>query len=295
MRRQSPGAGLSHPLALHGQPPVMLVICTGVALAAALLLPSVIAPLVLGIAAAFRHPEDVSTYFVDALAYHFPEGVLATHLGLGSMILIAWALIRYAHHVGFEWTASVQPGMRWRYLLICVVMAAVVLNLILWLGPEARAMQWQEPQPQWYVFLAVIAFTAPLQAAAEEIFFRGYLQQTIGSATGQAWLGVLGASLVFAFMHGSQNEALFLHRLGFGLIAGALVLATGGLEAAIAVHIVNNLMAFGYATITGGVAATAAVRAITWTSAVTALAGFGACALLAWWLGRRMNLATTTP
>ena len=72
-------------------------------------------------------------------------------------------------------------------------------------------------------------------------------------------------------------------------------MATGGLEAAIAVHAVNNLMAFCYALVTGGVAATAAVRAISWTAALVALVGFGLCALLAWWIGRRMNLATLTP
>ncbi|MDO5092688.1 MAG: type II CAAX endopeptidase family protein [Propionibacteriaceae bacterium] len=280
---------------MQGQAPELLLIGPVVGLGISLVLPSGIALAVLGIVALFRKPEELSTYITDALAYRFPEGVLAAHLGLAAMIIVVWQFMRHVHHLGLRWTASVQPGMRWRYLVICVLAAAIVLNLVLWVGPEGRNMSWQEAQPQWCAYLAIVAIGSPLQAAAEEVFFRGYLQQTIGSVTGRAWVGVVVASLVFAFMHGGQNSALFVHRLGFGLIAGWLVVATGGLEAAIAVHIVNNLMAFGYAVFTGGVAALTAVRAISWTAAIAALTGFGLCALLAWWIGRRMNLATTTP
>ncbi|RRD03917.1 CPBP family intramembrane metalloprotease [Arachnia propionica] len=290
-----PRTGVRHPLVLYGQVPWRLLIGTIVALLLALLLPGVVSLLVLGLATTFRQPDDVPDYLRDALAYHFPEGVLATHLGLASMILIALVLMRYLHHASWRWTASVQPGMRWRYLVICSLMAVVVLNIILWVGPEARSLAWQEAQPQWYVYLAIILVTSPLQAAAEEVFFRGYLQQSVGSATGHAWIGVLAASLVFALMHGPQNQALFLHRLGFGLIAGALVVVTGGLEAAIAIHVVNNLMAFGYALISGGVATAAAVTAISWSASALALGSFALCALLAWWIGRRMNLADLTP
>lgn len=295
MTDSSPASGLTHPLVLRGHPIVTLVLGAVVALGLTLLLPALIALLVLGIAAVFRRPENISAYFSEALGYHLPEGVLATHLGLGSMILITWIMMRRVHRLGFRWTASVQPGMRWRYLIVCLLMAALVLNLILWLGPEGRGMNWQEAQPQWYVYLAIIVFSSPLQAAAEEIFFRGYLQQTIGSATGYPWLGVLVASMTFAIMHGWQNTPLLLHRFGFALIAGCLVVVTGGLEAAIAIHIVNNLMAFGYAVVSGGIAATAAVTAISWRASVFALGGFALSALLAWWIGRRMNLATLTP
>ena len=295
MRGQAPSSGVSHPRVLQGQAPELLLMGAVAGLGISLLLPRGIATAVLGIAAFFRRPEEFSTYIAEALAYRLPEGVLAAHLGLASMILVVWALMRYAHHMGLTWTASVQPGMRWRYLIICVLVAAIVLNAVLWVGPEGRNMIWQGAQPQWYAYLAIVVISSPLQAAAEEVFFRGYLQQTVGSVTRRAWVGVVVAALVFALMHGGQNPALFVHRLGFGLIAGWLVVATGGLEAAIAVHIVNNLMVFGYAVFTGGVAALAAVRAISWTATVAALAGFGLCALLAWWIGRRMNLATTTP
>lgn len=288
-------AGVTHPLVLRGQPPVQLLVGAVTVLGLFLILPGVIAMVVVMAVAGIRQVDDVPGHVAAALAYHFPEGVAASHLGLASMMLVVWVLMRYLHATEVAWTASVQPGMRWRHLVACALLAVVVLNLLVWIGPESPGQHWQSPQPGWYVYLGIILITSPLQAAAEEVVFRGYLQQTIGSVAGRAWVGVVVSAVIFALFHGVQNPPLFLHRLGFGLLAGALVIATGGLEAAIAMHVVNNLMAFGYALFTGGVAATAAVSAIPWEAAAWALLGFAVCAGASVWIGRRMNVATLTP
>jgi membrane protease YdiL (CAAX protease family) len=64
---------------------------------------------------------------------------------------------------------------------------------------------------------------------------------------------VLGALLagavsttLFALAHGDQDPWLFADRFAFGLTASWLVWRTGGLEAGIAMHVVNNLVAFGF-------------------------------------------------
>ena len=51
-------------------------------------------------------------------------------------------------------------------------------------------------------------------------------------------------SVVFALLHGTQNLPLFADRLVFGLLAGLLVWRTGGLEAGIAAHVINNVFAY---------------------------------------------------
>ena len=58
---------------------------------------------------------------------------------------------------------------------------------------------------------------------------------------------LLITSVLFALAHGVQNFPLFFDRFAFGLIAGLLVILVGGLEAGIALHILNNLLAFGVA------------------------------------------------
>ncbi|NHB85869.1 CPBP family intramembrane metalloprotease [Tessaracoccus sp. HDW20] len=222
-----------------------------------------------------------------------PRGPASGHLGLALLIPVSILLVRYVHGVRPRWLASVQPGLRWRYLAVALVVALVVLNAVLWLSFAAKGVpSFHAGEPGWATFAVVLLLTSPLQAAAEEVFFRGYLLQAIGSATGRQWVGVIGSALIFALLHGVQNPALFAHRLAFGLIAGALVAFTGGIEAGIAAHIVNNLAAYGYAIFTASIAELKATTAITWGDAAWDVAGLAAFAAVALWVARRMALAT---
>ena len=288
-----PGSGLRYPVALRGEDPVKLMMGLSGAFLA-FLLTGLLAQAVLRVSWFLRGQPDFREYQSLALAYELPDGILASHLGIAGLLLFVLLIHRYWHGRKAIWVISVQPGGRWRYLLICFVVAAAVLNVVLWLMRGGN-MAWQAAQSDWAIYLALILVTSPLQAAAEEFFFRGYLQQAIGSLAGRAWVGVACSSLVFAIFHGDQNVALFAHRLGFGLIAGTLVWATGGLEAAIAVHVANNVFAFGYALFTGGVATLKATSAISWEAACSDLASFAVFGALAWWIGRRMHVATLTP
>ncbi len=288
-----PGSGLRYPVALRGEDPVKLMMGLSGAFLA-FLLTGLLTQAVLRVSWFLRGQPDFREYQSLALAYELPDGILASHLGIAGLLLFVLLIHRYWHGRKAIWVISVQPGGRWRYLLICFVVAAAVLNVVLWLMHGGN-MAWQAAQPDWAIYLALILITSPLQAAAEEFFFRGYLQQAIGSLAGRSWVGVACSSLVFAIFHGDQNVALFAHRLGFGLIAGTLVWATGGLEAAIAVHVANNVFAFGYALFTGGVATLKATSAISWEAACSDLASFAVFGALAWWIGRRMHVATLTP
>ena len=288
-----PGSGLRYPVTLRGEDPVKLMMGLSGAFLA-FLLTGLLAQAVLRVSWFLRGQPDFREYQSLALAYELPDGILASHLGIAGLLLFVLLIHRYWHGRKAIWVISVQPGGRWRYLLICFVVAVAVLNVVLWLMHGGN-MAWQAAQPDWAIYLALILITSPLQAAAEEFFFRGYLQQAIGSLAGRAWVGVACSSLVFAIFHGDQNVALFAHRLGFGLIAGTLVWATGGLEAAIAVHVANNVFAFGYALFTGGVATLKATSVISWEAACSDLASFAVFGALAWWIGRRMHVATLTP
>ena len=294
MRAQQPAAGLSHPIALQGQDAGRLALGITGALMAFLILVQGIAQAVLGIGWWIRGRPDFDGYRAEAMAYELPDGILASHLALGALLPAILLLYRFWHGRAPQWVVSVQPGVRWRYLVLCLLVAAAVLNVTLWLV-QGGSFTWQSPQPDGWRYLLLIFVTSPLQATAEEVFFRGYLQQTVASLAGRPWVGMVISSLAFALLHGSQNAALFAHRLGFGLIAGALVWLTGGLEAAIAAHIMNNVIAFGYAVFTGGIAALKATTAIPWTVAAADLGGFAALGILAWWLAHRMRLATVTP
>ena len=293
---RTPG-NVAYPRVLSGESAASVRSITGVVIALAgygLVVP-VVAQVILAIAWAARgRPESFATYYTAAMAYQYPEGMLAAHAGLAMLIPVSLLVVRYVHGRSTRFLHSVQPGMRWRYLLVAAVAAVVVLNAVLWVSRIGTATTWA-PQRGVGWWLLLIVVTSPWQAAAEEYFFRGYLMQALGSIVPNPWFGVVTSALVFAIFHGVQNPALFVDRFGFGLLAGTLVLVTGGLEAGIAAHVVNNIFAFGYAALMGGVATARGVTTITWAGAGWDLLGFALFGAVAWWLGRRFNLATTTP
>lgn len=237
--------------------------------------------------------DDFAAYFARARTYEMPLGLVAGHVALSMLTLIAMVMVVFWHRRPRTFLSSVQPGLRWRYLLLCLPIAAVILNAVLWIG-QGSVPEFTAPDGWWWWVLAIVVFS-PLQAAGEEYFFRGYLLQGIGSLSKHRMVGIVASALVFALFHGVQNMWLFVDRFAFGLLAAFLVVVTGGLEAAIAAHVANNVFAFGYAVFTGSVAGTRAVQQIGPLQAAMDVLGFGLVALACWGLGKKLRVATLTP
>ena len=242
--------------------------------------------------AATAGDQMYAEYFAKAFAFELPIGMLSVNIGLATLIPISWVLMAMIHQMRPRWLSSVQPRIRWRYLFGCLVIAAVVLNGVMLLSTTVGEDLSYHPQPGLIGFLVVILLTSPLQAVAEEVFFRGYLLQALGSLVAKPWFGVIASALVFALLHGTQNLPLFIDRLAFGLLAGLLVWRTGGLEAGIAAHVINNVFAYLIAGLTTSVAALKAIKGIGWVDAAFDVGGFALFAVLAYALSRLMKLRT---
>ena len=293
--RALPPDGVAFPQILRGETYVWWRSLLGVVfgLGMFLLLTTVISQLVVFSAWALGAPDhSYPTYVNEAFAFERPSGMLAVNLGIITLIPITIALMLLVHVVSPRWLVSVQPGIRWRYLLGCLVVALVVLNGVNLLATLTTGPLHVAPQKGFWGFLAVIVLTSPLQAAAEEIFFRGYLMQALGSLVARPWFGVVVSSVVFALLHGTQNLPLFVDRLAFGLLAALLVWRTGGLEAGIAAHVINNVFAFVIAGLTSTIATLKAINEITWLNAAFDVGGFAVFALLAYGLSRLLRLRT---
>jgi membrane protease YdiL (CAAX protease family) len=289
-----PVDGVAYPLALRNSETVWWRSVAGVifGLSLYLLLQTLVSRLVVRVAWTVTHPVDYRTFFAQALAYERPVGLFAANLGIATLIPISLALVLIIHHARTHWLFSVRPGLRWRFLLACLGVSAVAFVGIQAVIEAYAPSPHIGPQPGFWVFLAVIVLTSPVQAAAEEIFFRGYLMQALGSAVARPWFGVVTSALVFALLHGTQNLALFANRLVFGLLAGLLVWLVGGLEAGIAAHVLNNLVAFGWAGLTTGIAALGRVQSLTWTQSGIQILAFVVCAALTLLVARLMRLRT---
>jgi uncharacterized protein len=232
------------------------------------------------------------TYFSQAFAFERLSGMLAANLGIATLIPVSCMLMMLLHRMQPAWLLSVQAKVRWPYFLACLGVAVVALNGVLLLSTLVSRPASFGPQAGFWGFLVVILLTAPIQAAAEEVFFRGYLMQALGSLFSRAWIGVVASALVFALFHGAQNLPLFLDRFAFGLLAAVLVWRTGGIEASVAAHIVNNIFAYVIAGLTTSIAALKAVREIGWLDAVFDVGGFAVFAALALLVAVKMKPAT---
>jgi uncharacterized protein len=145
---------------------------------------------------------------------------------------------------------SVAFRVRWRWLLVALGPASLVLALNLAIGiliPGLITGEWPlAPTTGLGTFVfcaAIIVVLTPLQAAAEEYVFRGLLPQAIGSWVRFFPVGAVIASIAFASLHAYDFWGLVDVFL-FGFAACLVAWRTGGLEAGIAYHSVNNIASF---------------------------------------------------
>ncbi|GAA1535471.1 hypothetical protein GCM10009678_17430 [Actinomadura kijaniata] len=211
--------------------------------------------------------------------------------------------------------SSVVGRLRWRWLLACCGLALVFLFVSF--GASALAGIFgdvpDEPEGRWVGWadfllpaLIVVALV-PFQASAEEYVFRGWIPQAVGACTlqdrpggggvlGRAlrtpWPGILLGAVLFTSLHGYTGWGL-LDIFMFGAIAGWLTVRTGGLEAAIALHVFNNLMAFLLPAAFGRL--TLEQGAVPWQYVVADVVPMLLYAAGAWWLSRRLRVETVTP
>ena len=80
----------------------------------------------------------------------------------------------------------------------------------------------------------------------------------------------------------------------FGLIAAWLVIRTGGLEAGIALHVLNNYLAFGFAIAFTDLDSALDPGEVSWWNIPVTLTQSLVYAVLVLWLARRLKVRTTT-
>jgi hypothetical protein len=277
-----------------------------------LLMVGVFAALSAAVTVAFLLPAAVSgdTALDDPLDALFatPSGLLGVNLSLAVLIPAALVALVVAHRIRPGFLASVVGGLRWRYLAVC---SGLVLTIMLVSYPVQALLASTDPEQapvagafrgfaEWLPFVLVILITTPLQAAGEEAAFRGYGMQALGSWFRSSRVGlvvtVAVTSLLFAWAHGGQNAALFTDRLLFGVVAAVLTILTGGLEAAIALHVVNNTVLLLIASAFDDLGSTLTVSEAPWSMVFIDIAMMAVFAALALLVARRMGLATrTTP
>lgn len=196
--------------------------------------------------------------------------------------------------------SSVTGGLRWRWLGLCVLVALPVLAVTT--GAMLLLPTDDAPPPRWAgweVFgpaLAMLVVLVPLQAAAEEYVFRGWLTQAVGGFLRSPWWALVPQAVLFAAAHGWGTPWGFADLAVFAVVAGWLTVRTGGLEAAIGLHAVNNLLSFGVsAAVVDGLKSDETAADASWQLVLLDLPGIALYAAAVLRLARRHTPTRTVP
>lgn len=253
--------------------------------------------------------DGISVFGNDIADLAYNLAALAVFLPVA--LFVAWGIQRRRPGT----LSSVAGRLRWKWLLACCGLAllfsivAYGTSLLAGLGLDDQSGE-DEQWVGWSEFLTpvvIIIGLVPFQAAAEEYVFRGWLLQAVGSCTlensrnriGQAlsvvfrtpWPGILVGSVLFTAGHGYTGWGM-LDIFLFGVITAWLAVRTGGLEASIALHVFNNLLAFIGSAAIGEL--DIEQGSVPWQVVVADVVPMVLFAAAAVWLARRMRVQTVT-
>lgn len=238
-------------------------------------------------------PDTIEEFGTD------PWGALYGNLVIAALIPATFLGLWVGHRRSPLRVLSVVLRLRWGWMLRC---AAVVTPLwILYLAASWVLFD-QEVLPraeQWVGLVVVCILTTPLQAAGEEIAFRGGLVQSVGSWFRSPVVALVVTTLLstaaFVAAHGSFDPWIVIEIGTLGVFGCYLAWRTGGLEAAIVVHVVNNVLITLTGALLGGLEESY-VDSTTTGSPLSALSGVLATALVTvvlLRLARRHGIAPT--
>lgn len=164
------------------------------------------------------------------------------------MIPALFLATRMVQGRGVGFLSSVAGRLRWGWLgqtlLLAVGVYAVYFGITLAISAiNGDTIKFDASHSGIPLMLLLVIALVPLQAAAEEYVFRGYLMQLIGGWLKHPAFAILLPAPIFVLGHGYDIWA-GLSTGVFAVVAAWMSWRTGGLEAAISMHIVNNVLIF---------------------------------------------------
>ena len=224
-----------------------------------------------------------------------PIGFIYLNLSLIALIPASGLSIWIVHGIRPKFLSSVAGGIRWRWLLRCI---AVILPLwAVYIGLAALVTPFTSPRPtQWVALLIIVLLLTPLQAAGEEYFFRGWIMQNVGAWFSRPIVGLVVSLVVsavtFSTLHLSRDPWVLGGIACLAVASGLAAWRTGGLEAGIAMHAVNNMLVITVVVLSGNWSQAFIQTETTRTPAALLLAGavYGIALALILWQAKRAGV-----
>lgn len=183
-------------------------------------------------------PQSIAAYVVVNFPFIF--------LALGTALVVEWL-----HHRPARSLISADTSIRfqrfWAGFWVWFLMLAVSQVVFYWLDPDSY--QFALEPLRWLLFVPLALLLTPIQTAAEELFFRGYLLQGLGLINRHPLFLMSISSFLFVLPHLGNPEiqrgAVWVG-VGYwvwGVFFAAITLKDDRLELAMGSHAANNLFA----------------------------------------------------
>lgn len=227
--------------------------CVSIALYVALMLTLMVTMIIIAIEVPALNAVLSPIFTVEHDSFNLDQPALTLALLIPLVLLIPptfWGS-RIVQGRGTGYLLSVTGRLRWswfvRTLGLAFALFAAYFAIALAIGWfTGERLAFDASHPGIPLMIAITLVCVPLQAAAEELVFRGYLMQLIGTWLRQPAFAILLPVPLFVFGHGYDVWGS-LDVAVFAVVAGWLSWRTGGLEAAMSMHIANNVLLFAMA------------------------------------------------
>jgi hypothetical protein len=178
-------------------------------------------------------------------------GIALVLLGVAWLLPATALVLRVVHRRPPAGVLGIGGAVSWRQFGRAFALTAAVLFVCTLMGLlyDPRIGRGPAPLAGWAAFAPLFAGLILLQVAAEEVFFRGYLVQTLAARFRGPliWCGL--PAVLFTLLHWNADVSTAMNLSGmatiatFAIAATLLLVKTGNLGAAMGFHFANNMIA----------------------------------------------------
>ncbi len=183
--------------------------------------------------------------FLFLIIISFISGLLTLILG-----------VKYIHRRTFKSLVTSRNLIDWKRFWFAFftwgIIAVMLTVLGIFMSPENYI--WNFKPIPFFTLLAVSFLFLPFQTTFEELLFRGYLMQGIGTVVKNRWFPLIFTSVCFGLLHGANPEVeklgaiSMVFYIGTGFFYGIITLMDEGTELALGLHAINNIIAAFFVT-----------------------------------------------
>jgi membrane protease YdiL (CAAX protease family) len=159
--------------------------------------------------------------------------------------------VKFLHNRSIRSLITARKKVDWKRFFLGFLFWGILNIALLYIGylMDPEMYVWNYDPVKFFTLLAIVVIMIPIQTSYEELYFRGYLMQSVGTLVKNKWVPFIFTSVFFGLMHSFNPEVdklgntIMIYYIGTGLLFGMITLLDEGTELVLGMHAVNNIIA----------------------------------------------------